>query len=319
MFSADGQNMFTTKLGHVSDTIYDYDNQCWHAMYIFIRSALIWLLPKALGTSHPEQHVLRAAAGQLCHLEPFGQWQIPGTCPTDGGLMPARNETTASPGEGDGDGDGWIRGSICHEIPGGSDAEFCTFTHLSFNDGLGVSIVTTPEVFERVSALPVFAAPHGGRKTPPAPGPAPGPASAYRDVPIPGKGVGLVAARRLAAGETFLSRTPAVMVDDAAFRRLGRARLAELLARAADDLPAAHRAGYLALATHDEVRTPAERAYQVFMKNNFRTPIQDVEVFHSTFTQGERASEGVFFFFGSPCIQTHTNIYIYINMHCWIR
>lgn len=209
-------------------------------------------------------------------------------------------------GEGDhgGDDDGWIRGSLCHEIPGSSDDVFCTFTHLSFNDGLGVSIVTTPEVFAKLSALPVFttATPSPQREkdqedhpeaqtgststSTPDPRLLPPP---YRAVPIPGKGLGLVASRPLAAHETLLARTPAVMVDDVAFRRLGRARLAALLARAVDDLPRRHRAGYLALTAHDEAaaRARGERAYEVFMKNNFRTPVEGVEVFHSTFTEGE--------------------------------
>lgn len=194
-----------------------------------------------------------------------------------------------------------MRGDVCHEIPGGSESEFCTFTYPSFNGGLGVSIVTTPAVFEKVANLPVFEHHHhvdpgglGGSSSGPQPAdssedPSALPRRPYRDVPIPGKGIGLVTTRPLAANEIFMARTPAVMVDDTAFRRLGRARLTELLTKAVDDLPPAHRAEYLNLTTHDEVKTHAERVYQIFMKNNFNTPIQDLEVFHSAFTQGKKA------------------------------
>lgn len=247
-------------------------------MHAFVKHTLLWLLPP-LATAHPEQHVLYPAP--LCPFEPFGIWRLPGVCPIDEST-PNSNETIATEGDAS-----WVRGNVCHEIPGGSESEFCTFTHPSFHGGLGVSIVTTPEVFDKVSNLPVFFD-HTGRGLGNGPqADAPAPPSPYRDVPIPGKGIGLVATRPLQANEIFMARTPAVMVDDTAFRRLGRSRLTELLTKAVDDLPHAHRAEYLNLTTHDEVKTHAERVYQIFMKNNFRTPIQDLEVFHSAFTQGK--------------------------------
>ncbi|KAJ4396374.1 SET domain-containing protein 5 [Gnomoniopsis smithogilvyi] len=113
-------------------------------------------------------------------------------------------------------------------------------------------------------------------------------ASPYRDVNIPGKGVGLVATRVVEPNEVYMARTPAVMLDDTAFRLLGRARLTALLTKAVDDLPYAHRMEYLNLTTHSEVESHAERVYEIFMKNNFRTEVQNVEVFHSAFTQVSR-------------------------------
>lgn len=189
----------------------------------------------------------------------------------------------------------WVRGTLCHEIPGGSpdaDGLFCTFTHPSFNRGLGLSVITTPAVFGKLSALPVFlsttttpsSTPHTTEKTAAATPPP------YRTEPIPGKGLGLVAARALPASDIFLARTPAVMVDDGAVQRLGRARLAALLAAAVGALPAAHGAEYLRLTTHDAVvgeGAHEDRVYQIFMKNNFQTPVEGVGGFQSAFTEGE--------------------------------
>lgn len=248
---------------------------------VIIELSLIWLLPKTLGTSHPQQqqqHILYQTSSALCPLESPVPWRAPSICPSNGLAATSNNETsTVQQHE-------WTRGDVCHELPGDPDTEFCTFTHLSFNGGLGISIVTTPEVFEKVSALPVFAGQGavgpaaGGRTAPPVP---------YRDVPVAGKGIGLVAAARLGPGEVYMARTPAVMLDDAAFRLLGRARLTRLLARAVDDLPRGHRAEYLNLTTHSDVGAHEDRVYAIFMKNNFQTTVQDVSLFHSTFTQGE--------------------------------
>lgn len=178
-------------------------------------------------------------------------------------------------------GDAWIRGDVCREIPSEPESKYCTFTHPSFNHGLGVSIITTPEKFQKVVQMSVFGdqakpKPLEGDSAPP-----------YKDVLIPGKGVGLVTTRPVEVNEIYMTRTPAVMLDDTAFRLLGRSRLTALLTKAVDDLPHVHRAEYLNLTTHSEVETHAERVYEIFMKNNFRTEIQNLEVFHSAFTQGQ--------------------------------
>lgn len=188
------------------------------------------------------------------------------------------NETSQLPA------DKWIKGDLCHGIPGGPETRYCTFTHPAFNHGLGISIVTTPENFDKVSKLSIFDEIHAipGAKED-------GPVPPYKDVPVPGKGIGLVVTDRpVEPNEVYMVRTPAVMLDDTAFQRLGRSRLTELLTRAVGNLPRAHQAEYLNLTTHEEVKTHADRVYQIFMKNNFRTEIQNIEVFHSAFTQGQQ-------------------------------
>lgn len=247
-----------------------------------IKHCLLPLFPAALAAHSPDQqHVLYAAS--LCPLEPFGTWQLAGTCPLTEPKETTSNETV--PASLPQDSFQWIRGDVCHEIPGGSDFAYCSYTLPSFNNGLGISIVTSTDLFEKLSQLSVLQPPETSTTAHSAP-----PPPSYRDVPIPGKGIGLVAERPIQTTEIFMTRTPAIMLDDTAFNRLGMARLMDLLAQAADQLPEAHRLEYLNLTTHVEVESHAERAYHIFMRNNFQTPVEGVEVFHSAFTQGELGS-----------------------------
>lgn len=239
-------------------------------MYI-LKIALLWLLPTVLATNLADQQIVQPAS--FCPLEPFGAWLASGICPIAG--LRRKGNGTRTDLEAD-----WIKGTVCHEIPGGSGSEYCSFTRPSFNYGLGVSIITTLENFQKLSKMPVFREDGKGRPVKDDPSPP------FKDVSIPDKGIGLVATRPIEASEVYMARTPSVMLDDTAFRLLGRSRLTALLVRAVGDLPRAHRAEYLKLTTHSEVESHADRIYQIFMKNNFRTEIQDIEVFHSAFTQG---------------------------------
>lgn len=251
-------------------------------MHIFNKPAYLWLAPTVLATDLAVQGgIIQQTA--FCPLEPFGLWRVSGICPVDG-LRSTSNGTTTTTTTNPGD--AWVRGDLCLEIPSGSESKYCTFTHPSFNHGLGVSVVTTPEMFQRFTELSVFGR-HRNLKPMEEET-----ASPFRDVQIPGKGVGLVATRPVDAREVYMARTPAVMVDDTAFRLLGRSRLTALLTKAVDDLPYAHRAEYLNLTTHSEVGSHPERVYEIFMKNNFRTEVHNLEVFHSAFTQGQYTHHG---------------------------
>lgn len=247
-------------------------------MHIF-KPISLWLAPTVLATNLGLQGGIIQQT-TFCPVEPFGTWRVSGICPVEG-LKSIGNATTTTTKTRTSPEDDWVRGDLCHEIPGGSESKYCTFTHPSFNHGLGVSVVTTPEIFQKFAGLPVFGR---NRHHDHLEGEM---ASPFRDVQIPGKGVGLVATRPVEASEVYMARTPAVMLDDTAFRLLGRSRLTALLTKAVDDLPHAHRAEYLNLTTHSEVGSHAERVYEIFMKNNFRTEVHNLKVFHSTFTQGQ--------------------------------
>lgn len=185
----------------------------------------------------------------------------------------------------------WQRGDKCHNL---GPSTYCPLTSPSFAANQGLSLITTPQRLESLTPKLTSAAaaaqaqaartPWGTKKQDPASPNAPPPP--YRQEHIPGKGEGLVAARRIAAGELILSRTPAVMVDEGAFEGFGQEALRELLVQGVGMLPERHRGDYLGLTTHDEVESEEERVYQVFAKNNFRTRIDDEASFHAIFVDG---------------------------------
>ncbi|KAI3394466.1 hypothetical protein diail_2658 [Diaporthe ilicicola] len=228
-------------------------------------AALLWPHPTASGSAN-------AQTQPICPIPSFGTWQIPTTCPVD---LKNSVENEVVPAQKD----QWFRSDTCHKV--GSDS-FCAFTQPAFNAGHGIALVTTAEILEKVVSLPIFTIPGLQKSVPER-----SPSLAYRDEQIPGKGIGLVAIRQLQNNEAFLTRLPIVMVDDTAFKRLGRARLTELLSQAIGDLPEPHQAEYLNLTTHEEVKTHHERVYEIFMKNDFVTPVDNVMEFHSVFPQSE--------------------------------
>lgn len=113
---------------------------------------------------------------------------------------------------------------------------------------------------------------------------------AWREQSIPGKDVGLVAARPIRRGERIMARTPAVMIDGAAVDALPVAAFAGLLHDAAASLPGPHRAQFFNLSTNygsDGADANENEAYQIFATNAFRTGIADGEPdLHSVFRDG---------------------------------
>lgn len=197
--------------------------------------------------------------------------------------------------------EGWIKAGrgTCYEtpvvVPGSHHQLFCAYARPSFQDGFGISIITTPETFARIldMDLPIFKETTGDgtrnlgkdssssfpqERQPPPP--------AYYAVPVPGKGIGMRAMRPISTNEVYMARTPAVMVDDGAVQALGVARLTALMVAAMEALPGRHRDDFLALTTHEHVNTLEERVYAIFDKNNFVTNWDGVGAFHSTFTHG---------------------------------
>lgn len=168
---------------------------------------------------------------------------------------------------------GWVKGEDCQNI--GSD-KFCSYTRPTFNDGFGVSLITTPKRLNEISSLPAFTTKKPWRNAKPS----------YHEQEIPGKGIGLVATRRIPAGELILARTPAVLVDDEGFTDLGESSLTRLLVQAIEGLPEQHQSEYLKLTTHEEVKRHDEQVYQIFAKNNYRTRIANTTDFHATFVDG---------------------------------
>ncbi|KAK3690208.1 hypothetical protein B0T22DRAFT_380016 [Podospora appendiculata] len=172
---------------------------------------------------------------------------------------------------------GWSRGALCRRV--GKD-EHCAFTYADFNNGEGISIITTPaRIVLLGSQTPLAPFPETDNtedKTPPSFDTIP---SSYRDVAIPNKGIGLVATQPIRADRRIMARTPAVMVDDRAFKGLRRDDLALLLGQAILALPDAHRSRFLNLSiAHDEAaseggKTGMELIYNIFTNNAFKTTV----------------------------------------------
>ncbi|TPX10069.1 uncharacterized protein E0L32_001266 [Thyridium curvatum] len=165
-----------------------------------------------------------------------------------------------------------------------SHEKFCTYTNRHFKQGEDVSIITTEERFHELSRLSVFQDDIESineqpwlRDT-----------KRFKDVQIPGKGIGLIATQPIRTGHQVLSRSPAVMLDGRAVRTANRAGLASLLQHAAADLPEPHRSEFFKLSKHDHVSNPGEDSYDIFATNAFRTTIPDQGwEFHSIFTEAE--------------------------------
>lgn len=235
--------------------------------FVLFGAAFIGLHATALGSAYPETQ-----AEPVCPVLPVGTWPLPTTCPVKiPSSIDHENESAQD--------DQWYRSDICHEV--GQD-EICAFTQPSFNAGRGIALVTTALILQKMVSLPIFSNP--GLQQPASEQSS---SLSYRDEQIPGKGIGLVTTRPLRNDEAFLSRMPIVMVDDTAFKRLGRARLTDLLTQAIGDLPETHQAEYLNLTTHEEVKTHEERVHEIFMKNDFITPVEGIVDFHSVFPQGK--------------------------------
>lgn len=231
-----------------------------------LSAAFLGLHATGSGSAYPETQV-----GLVCPVPSVGTWPLPTTCPI--GISNSLDDEAASAEDNQ-----WYRSDICHKV--GQD-EICAFTQPSFNAGRGIALVTTAQTLQTMVSRPIFTDP--GLQKPASEEAASLP---YQDEQIPGKGVGLVATRVLKNSEAFLSRMPMIMVDDTAFKRLGRARLTGLLTQGIGDLPEVHQAEYLNLTTHEEVKTHDEKVYEIFMKNDFITPVEGIMDFHSVFPKG---------------------------------
>lgn len=173
---------------------------------------------------------------------------------------------------------GWVRSEACTTS---TSSEFCSFSNPSYNNGFGLSVITTAKRLQELSSLPALTqltTEKAWREAAPR----------YQLEEVPGKGYGLVANRHIAAGDLILSRTPSILVDDYGFKDLGNERLEELLVQAVRGLPQQHQAQYLNLSSHGEVESHEERVYQVFANNNYRIKVhnQITAEFHGTFIDG---------------------------------
>lgn len=175
----------------------------------------------------------------------------------------------------------WVRKDKCHELNG---QDFCAYVQPVFQRGEGISFVTTDSRISEISSRSPFKHVHGDviEET------SHGHAAAYAEAEIPGKGIGLVATQPIRAGQRIMSRTPAIIVDGRALEGLDKSRMSELVALAIEDLPTQHRHRFLNLSTHANVDSYADKAYQIFAINRYRTWLGNSRwEFHSVFTESK--------------------------------
>ncbi|GAB1316967.1 SET domain-containing protein 5 [Madurella fahalii] len=167
--------------------------------------------------------------------------------PNAGGV-PRRADERASP---------WSKSPTCRRA---GSAEYCAFAHAAFNDRLGIALITTRPTILLLGSQPPLNAAHrpadfedGGadadsNPTPPPPPRHHPPYHYYTSTPIPGKGLGLVAARPIRAGTRVMNALPAVLVDDGAWKGMRRGDLGVLVGEAVRGLSEVQRGRFMELA-----------------------------------------------------------------------
>jgi hypothetical protein len=168
---------------------------------------------------------------------------------------------------------------------------YCTYTDAGFNDGEGITLIATAESIAYIT---------NNRTAFQKRAPVPKIDARYREVEVPGKGRGLVATEAIRAGQTLISRTPALVVNMNAVKGLRGHELDEMLVRGVEDLSPTHRDEILELSTHDDARTYRERIGKIFRTNSFSTGHHDGKSnFQSLFATGMPSP-------GASCIHMHS-------------
>jgi hypothetical protein len=123
--------------------------------------------------------------------------------------------------------------------------EYCLFTSTKFDNGRGISFITTPANAERIIKLPAFTDPSVLAKVNYEPRPP------YEARKIPGKGIGLIANKTLHKGDLIFSNTPVLVVEEWIFTEFEKNMdHVPLQTLAIDNLPKEARESFLNLHGH---------------------------------------------------------------------
>lgn len=148
-----------------------------------------------------------------------------------------------------------------------ADTKYCVFTNSMFQGNHGVSIITTPEIaassVDLLTTLNAAQDPQLGNQ---APDPPP-----YEVREIPGKGMGVVATRRIRHGEVLMVDYASILVDTEFPGRVRREKGHQLLQRAMEQLPNSD--GVLSLARSSKAGAPLPE--DVMRTNTFGMTISD--------------------------------------------
>ena len=175
----------------------------------------------------------------------------------------------------------WNEPGHCSDTKG---TTFCVFSSNSFNDGEGITIITTQEVAATLAELPIWSSFESDSQitqlgdTDPR----------YHDEEIPGKGVGLVSDRIIRRGEMIMNRKPSFLADE---RIINDVLVVDtLFPEAFANLPSSHQNAYLNLSTHIPVDNPTDKIRGIMLSNSFNIQVRDshdaVQTFCATFLEG---------------------------------
>ena len=157
----------------------------------------------------------------------------------------------------------WSYKPVCTKTFG-DRGHFCVYTSLTFGEGRGISLFTTPSLAKLVSRLPAFKNGHldgaNNSTSPP-----------WKAQQLPGRGIGLVATRDIHFGETVTSFTPALLVHVDLNELLSPTELERYQRIAINQLPSATRRMFLGLARRSNA---VDQSIQdIIDTNSFRAPI----------------------------------------------
>jgi hypothetical protein len=110
---------------------------------------------------------------------------------------------------------------------------YCAFTSRSFANGRGISIVTTPGQMSEILELPAFVDHSIHVKLDVNDYSSP----AFAAHEIPNHGIGLIANRTIARGETLMTFTPAFLITDDVYTEVNESERHRLQRHAFDQLP----------------------------------------------------------------------------------
>ncbi|KAE8870064.1 hypothetical protein PTNB29_00408 [Pyrenophora teres f. teres] len=155
----------------------------------------------------------------------------------------------------------WTHPPICTPVLQTINSTLCIYTSTTYSSNRGISIFTTPSLAKTFASLPAF--------TSPQPPLINTPTNAYTATAIPGKGLGMLAARDLNFGDVVTAHTPTfVAYLEVELSTLERERWWR---RAVEQLPKESRDAFLDLATvYGDERVKVQ---DVVKSNTFRVDV----------------------------------------------
>jgi len=158
---------------------------------------------------------------------------------------------------------GWTYSSPCFR---NGTTEYCVYASQSFADSRGISIITHPRRAAKIARQPAFTQPENvaGLNQ----DIVQDEAHVYKVVPMPGKGMGVIATKPLNRGDHIMSNTASMMIDYGAFENVPEGDVARLQAAGVDYLSPEHRSRLMTLSTHDQADLSRHKLIEKILATN---------------------------------------------------